>query len=792
MLIIFLFLLGNCHQSLSILVTDFQSYQSFSTDSTQTVSKAISDVIREFFIATDIQFNFIIYNETSKHINDIIDETQKQLSQYLSSIKIKHFTNITKRIHDLDKSVVIFIKTITAFEYFQVSRHNAVEKVKYLIYIEEIKNFQLLNEKIKINRPPEFDIRSPVNFRYFEFFIISNESSINIIANVLYSETKCEIFEPKILNSFDNKKQKWEQNLKNIEFFGNFHGCMLKFIAPMDHLFYINECEKSFYGPQVKITDKIHLASTGADSYDLFYENAKLQGLTYEIIQTMAQKYNFTPHYNLYKDRGLSPTRNFFTKSLRTNFLMTTILDLRYIRKKFHLSQPLGTQDFFCLVSLNDFYTNYDKMLLPFDSATWMLILCTYGLTFGIIFGLRFSPEWIRITVTGKGIKGPGYNALAIFMGISQLKLPTETFCRSILIIYIWFCLMIRTCWQSKMFEFMTSDMRKPLPASLEDLIEMNYAIILRDEEKFPLYHIIDDKIRFLTLNSHNFLSKASIFNVNILNCRIKGPGYNALAIFMGISQLKLPTETFCRSILIIYIWFCLMIRTCWQSKMFEFMTSDMRKPLPKSLEDLKEMNYTFIFDESYLYALDDYFHGKEKPIMMVVDTFKFYNLYQSSLEGETNSKYAFYMSNELYMFLKSRFKTSLPILENEGATKTFSYIIQKNSIIGSQINEIIDRLIEAGIAKQVYEHGLWYNYRPVDDEIEDSRRILSMSDLEFGFVIFLGVLSVSIMVFICEVSYIFLRKQFIEFLGLCEILRAIYVRLQNYNDRWYILSEKC
>jgi hypothetical protein len=69
------------------------------------------------------------------------------------------------------------------------------------------------------------------------------------------------------------------------------------------------------------------------------------------------------------------------------------------------------------------------------------------------------------------------YNALGIFFGISQTRTPKEIFGRSILILFIWFCLIIRTCYQSMLFEFMTGDMRKPLPVTTAEAIEGNYTI---------------------------------------------------------------------------------------------------------------------------------------------------------------------------------------------------------------------------------------------------------------------------------------------------------------------------
>jgi len=71
----------------------------------------------------------------------------------------------------------------------------------------------------------------------------------------------------------------------------------------------------------------------------------------------------------------------------------------------------------------------------------------------------------------------PAYNALGIFFGISQTRTPKGLFGRGILILFIWFCLIIRTCYQSMLFELMTGDMRKPLPETIHQAIDEGYQV---------------------------------------------------------------------------------------------------------------------------------------------------------------------------------------------------------------------------------------------------------------------------------------------------------------------------
>ena len=82
----------------------------------------------------------------------------------------------------------------------------------------------------------------------------------------------------------------------------------------------------------------------------------------------------------------------------------------------------------------------------------------------------------------------------------------------------------------------------------------------------------------------------------------IRMPAFNVLGTFFGIGQTRLPSSNFPRMILMFFILFCLIFRTAYQSVLFEMMTSDMRKPSPKTIQDLFEQCFTIYTDNSVLY----------------------------------------------------------------------------------------------------------------------------------------------------------------------------------------------
>jgi hypothetical protein len=71
---------------------------------------------------------------------------------------------------------------------------------------------------------------------------------------------------------------------------------------------------------------------------------------------------------------------------------------------------------------------------------------------------------------------------------------------------------------------------------------------------------------------------------------------------------MRLPAENFPRILLMFFLYMCLVFRTLYQSCMYELTTTDMRKPLPMTFEDLHERNYTIMTSLSH-----EQFTGKYK-----------------------------------------------------------------------------------------------------------------------------------------------------------------------------------
>ncbi|KAG5679497.1 hypothetical protein PVAND_009061 [Polypedilum vanderplanki] len=626
-------------------------------ESTQTVSKSISDVIDEFYIKNYIGFDFIIYGNTTNHINDVINKLKT------IPATIMQIPDIKKWDHKLNRSAIFFVKSLDEFSFIHevfitfsmhVPQTINIEpkKFKLLIYVEGTDSFESVESKTRLFPYKYYGSISKLLF--FEFIIFNDRNKIILVANVLFSEKLCGHIHLKKLNSFDKITLKWDKTLENFDQYANLHGCMINFDSGLGNDFYVKSFE--------------NLSIPNGNLYD---SNFKFAGVTYILLEIVAAKHNFRIHYALIYDKNYQVRAiDYDLSSLYSfSFIKNTFQNPLFEQTPyFQDSQTLYTYDYYFLISYNDFYTNYEKLTFPFDNTSWILIFLTFSLTFTSIFGLHFCPRWFKEIVFGRGVIHPAYNALGIFFGISQIRLPRESFCRAIFIIYLWYCLIIRTCWQSKMFECITNDMRKPLPESIENLIDMNYKVKIKQG-----------------------------------------------------------------------------------------------------------------FKEKY----EEILNGKNGPQIDVIEYDELKSLYKTALNGKIKTKYAFLLNTEIHAEFNSTFNDSLPIMKNERLTKPCTFTMMRYNIMTQPVDNIISKLMPSGILQHQSYYDIWYLYRPVEVEVKDSRRVLSMSDLEFGFVIFLGVLSLSIIVFICELHVLHVRRQLRKLLGLYEFIRVIRERLKDYHDRW-------
>jgi hypothetical protein len=164
-------------------------------------------------------------------------------------------------------------------------------------------------------------------------------------------------------------------------------------------------------------------------------------------------------------------------------------------------------------------------------------------------------------------------------------------------------------------------------------------------------------------------------------------------------------------------------------------------------------------------------------------------SLYIEALTNHTTTKMAFLMTSTVHSYLNSTLRRSLTTMKGERLSKVEAFCFDRNHFVLGPLNHFVGRLIQAGIAKHLTDYGQWFLFRQFDEEIADPRRILALSDLEFGFVLWLVACCVSLLTFIGEVLCNQVGLRVMRWLrvvaGLVEFLGVLRARMGEYHDGW-------
>ena len=288
----------------------------------------------------------------------------------------------------------------------------------------------------------------------YESYLIEKNHQVSLHAITMFSKKQCRPRHLVEINQFSSLERKW----KTEKFFRprieNFHGCTMVldffYFDAMPFLKYY-ETEAKTWLAEGAIIDmlnelSIHLNFTylygpAADKYALkmgFYEP-----MDYEDLQIGAKL--------LYGEGSPS-------------------------------SYPIASTADVVSVPPGQLFTSWEKLLMPFDRQTWMWLGIVFAVAFLVILLIKLSKSTSMYDfVVGSNVSTPSLNVMAIFMGIGQILLPERNVSRFFFMNFILFSLIMRTAYQGKYFEFLTTDIeRKPIQ-TIEELKDKNFTAIAYD-----------------------------------------------------------------------------------------------------------------------------------------------------------------------------------------------------------------------------------------------------------------------------------------------------------------------
>ena len=92
---------------------------------------------------------------------------------------------------------------------------------------------------------------------------------------------------------------------------------------------------------------------------------------------------------------------------------------------------------------------------------------------------MRLQSEHVQDFVLGRFNRHPGTNLWVAVFGGSQGNLPERNFSRFLLMMFLIFCLIMRSAYQGSLFKFLQTDQRHNEVGTIDDLVKQKYDIYI-------------------------------------------------------------------------------------------------------------------------------------------------------------------------------------------------------------------------------------------------------------------------------------------------------------------------
>lgn len=134
------------------------------------------------------------------------------------------------------------------------------------------------------------------------------------------------------------------------------------------------------------------------------------------------------------------------------------------------MTSPVEYTEMTLRVTRGSKLTPMEKLIKPFDSATWICLIATIGVGLITITTLKLISLFMKTVFIS--ISKAMLSTVQIFFGIGLIQTPERHSARILFTVITIFCLIVRTAYQGKMFDFLLYDEKQPAANSVQDVID--------------------------------------------------------------------------------------------------------------------------------------------------------------------------------------------------------------------------------------------------------------------------------------------------------------------------------
>lgn len=288
--------------------------------------------------------------------------------------------------------------------------------------------------------------------------ILYEASTITLSTFLPFYNRNCGSLKVRIVNSFINET--WKNRVIFPKKLRNLYGCPIKL--------------STFEYPPAIIIHKIN----GTE---------QISGHDVDLVRGIARVMNFNLSIEILKEPS---AWGFLMENGTSGGVLRKIIDqeadiavgtyyLTQTRAKFMSFSQYSRSNVVLVIPPGVPLSAFEKLYKPFSDETWMTLIIMLAAALLIIFVIRLQKKSVQHFVFGRHTGNPFINLLSIILNGSQHRLPMRNFSRTLLLLFVIFCIIIRTLYQAAMFHFLQTDQRHAEIQTIDELIAKNFEIFM-------------------------------------------------------------------------------------------------------------------------------------------------------------------------------------------------------------------------------------------------------------------------------------------------------------------------
>ena len=206
-----------------------------------------------------------------------------------------------------------------------------------------------------------------------------------------------------------------------------------------------------------------------------------LDGRDIKLVRTLGEALNFTIDFVYVGDEGFllengSASGSFEMLLQKKAELIVADYWLKVNRLTFiDYTAPYISQHIAFVIPPGAELTSIEKFVKPLDKIVWALMIIFIGVAFVVIYLVGKSSKNLQDFIFGTGVRDPYINILVAIVGGSQTIEPRRNFARSLLMMFLIFCLVMRTLYTGSLYRFLQSKVYHKEAQSIDDMVEMDF-----------------------------------------------------------------------------------------------------------------------------------------------------------------------------------------------------------------------------------------------------------------------------------------------------------------------------